>query len=121
MSSSPRRFRVAISFPGEQRRFVSQVAERLAAELGREKILYDEWHEAEFARPRLATYLPQLYRNETDLIAVFLCADYQSHEWCGLEWDAFFDLIKQRRECESPIATQVSNEGISRVLRLCTY
>ena len=93
-----KRFRIALSFPGAKREFVAAVAELLAAEVGRERVLYDKWHEAEFARPRLAEHLPPLYRERSELIAVFLCADYRNSEWCGLEWDAILDLIKKRKD-----------------------
>src|SRR5688572_29682392 len=91
-----KRFRVALSFPGERRDFVSQVADYLAAVIGREAVLYDKYHEAEFALPNLDTYLQQLYHDESELTAVFLCADYDRKQWCGLEWRAIRDLIKQR-------------------------
>lgn len=29
-----------------------------------------------------------------------ICRDYPNKEWCGLEWDAIFDLLKNRRENE---------------------
>lgn len=93
-----KRFRIALSFPGEHRDFVRQVAERLAAACGRHRILYDEWYEAEFARVNLDTYLQNLYHKESELIVVFLCVDYEKKEWCGLEWRAIRDLIKQRRD-----------------------
>jgi len=91
------RFRVALSFPGERREFVQQVADCLAGRLGRSQILYDGYNEAEFARPNLDTHLQRLYHDESELIAVFLCADYEHKEWCGLEWRAIRDLIKRRR------------------------
>lgn len=93
----PKRFRVALSFPGEHRDFVAQVAVSLAENLGRTAVLYDAWYEAEFARPNLDTYLQAIYHDESDLIAVFLCADYARKDWCGLEWRALRDLIKGRR------------------------
>jgi hypothetical protein len=92
-----KRFRVALSFPGEQRDTVARVAEHLARTLGRKRVLYDAWYEAEFARPDLDTYLQALYHDESDLIAVFLCADYERKEWCRLEWRAVKDLIKRRQ------------------------
>lgn len=92
-----RRFRVALSFPGERRDFVEAVAGHLADALGRASVLYDVWYEAEFARPDLDTYLQSLYRDQSDLIAVFLCADYERKDWCRLEWRAVRDLIKCRR------------------------
>lgn len=93
-----RRFRVALSFPGERRAFVEEVAEHLAKSLDRSQILYDAWYRAEFARPNLDVYLQQLYHDEADLIVPFLCADYQLKEWCGLEWRAIKDVIKKRRD-----------------------
>ncbi len=91
-----KRFRIALSFPGEHRPFVKQVADHLAAGVGRERVLYDKYHEPELARLDLDTYLQDLYHKESELIAVFLCADYERKEWCGLEWRAIRDLIKRR-------------------------
>ncbi len=96
-SGSKSRFRIALSFPGERRDFVLRVAECLATHLGRFSILYDHFYEAEFARPDLDTYLQALYHDESDLICVFLCAEYEKKEWCGLEWRAIRDIIKRRR------------------------
>ena len=93
--ATTKRFRVALSFPGEHRARVERIAEALAANLGREKVLYDKWYAPEFARPGLGIYLPDLYRHESDLIAIFLCKEYEK-EWCGLEWRACLDLIKRR-------------------------
>lgn len=98
--SCTKRFRVALSFPGERREFVSRVAECLAAHLDRGHVLYDSFHEAEFARPSLDTYLQALYHDESDLICVFLCAEYEKKDWCGLEWRAIRDVIKRRRESD---------------------
>ena len=97
MAESDKRFRIALSFPGERRPFVERVAECLADAVGRESVLYDGFYEGEFARPDLDTYLQRLYHQESELIAVFLCAEYQEKEWCGLEWRAVRDLIKRRK------------------------
>src|SRR5215211_4539484 len=95
-----RRFRIAFSFAGEKRDFVKEVAAILAQRFGESEILYDKYHEAEFSRARLGRYLPKLYHEESDLVVVVICRDYPHKEWCGLEWDAIFDLLKQRREGE---------------------
>lgn len=92
-----KRFQIALSFPGERRCFVEQVASRLANHLGRDHILYDKFYEAEFARPNLDVYLQNLYHDESELIAVFLCEEYEQKEWCGLEWRAIRNVIKKRR------------------------
>lgn len=97
---SPKRFKVALSFPGERREFISGVAECLAEQFGREHILYDANHVAEFARPNLDTYLQSLYHDESELICVFLCAEYEKKEWCGLEFRTIREMIKTRREAD---------------------
>jgi len=96
--SSNKRFLVALSFPGERRNFVSQVAYCLEIEIGRERTLYDRFFEAEFARPNLDTYLQNLYHNESELVVVFLGRDYERKEWPGLEWRAVRDLLKKRKD-----------------------
>ena len=94
MSTPTRRFRIALSFPGEHRPFVEQVAKHLSAAVGQDWVLYDQYYEAEFARVDLDTYLQGLYHDESELIAVFLCADYERKEWCGLEWRVVREMIK---------------------------
>lgn len=93
-----RRFRVALSFPGECRPFVWAVAEHLKGELGYDTVFYDNDYVAELARPNLDLLLQRIYHNNSDLIVVFLSADYAAKEWCGLEWRAIRDIIKQRRD-----------------------
>src|SRR6516164_5282676 len=93
----PRRFRIAFSFAGEKRDFVAKVARILADRFGEDKILYDKYHNAEFSRSDLAFYLPDLYEKESDLVVAVFCPDYDKKEWCGLEWNAIYGLLKQRR------------------------
>ena len=100
MATPEKRFKIALSYPGERRPYVERVAARLAERVGEERLLYDRYHEAEFARPDLDTYLQALYHDQSELIVVFLCAEYDQKEWCGLEWRALRDLIKRRRSEE---------------------
>jgi hypothetical protein len=67
-SSGPHRFAIALSFPGEQRDFVEQGAGHLAASFGKDRVLYDKYYEAEFARLDSDVYLPRLYRTQSELI-----------------------------------------------------
>lgn len=98
---SAKRFRVAFSFAGETKRdFVANVARILARRFGEAAILYDQYHRAEFSRSDLAFYLPDLYAKEADLVVAVFCADYESKEWCGLEWNAIFGLLKARKASE---------------------
>jgi tetratricopeptide (TPR) repeat protein len=94
------RFDVALSFPGENRVRVERIAEALAAELGRERVLYDKWYRAEFARPRLDLYLPKLYHERSRLIVFFFSKHYAKKEWCGLEWDVGRELLKSRHDSQ---------------------
>ena len=93
-----RRFRVALSFPGDHRQFVSAIAEHLKGELGDDSVFYDNDYVAELARPNLDVLLQRIYHDNSDLIVVFLSEDYASKECCGLEWRAIRDIIKQRRD-----------------------
>jgi hypothetical protein len=91
---------VALSFPGEHRPFVAAIADALAQTLGQPKVFYDQFYEAELARPNLDTYLQRIYHDDADLICVFICEDYNHKDWCHLEARAIRDLIKQRRDDE---------------------
>ena len=71
-----RRFQVALSFPGEHRDRIENITNLLARYIPRDQILYDHWHAAEFNRPNLDVYLPKLYHDESDLIVVFPCKEY---------------------------------------------
>lgn len=115
-----KRFKVALSFAGEQRDFVKAVAERLSNRLGRERVLYDHYYEAEFARPDLDTYLQRLYHEDSELIAVFICADYEKKEWCGLEWRVVRDLIK-KREAEDIMPLRFDNTEIAGLFSIDGY
>jgi len=97
---STKRFRIAFSFAGEKRDFVEQVAAILANRFGEAAILYDKYHEAEFARRDLGIYLPELYHKESDLVVVVVCPDYDEKAWTGLEWAAIHDLLKLRKDAE---------------------
>lgn len=97
VTDHPRRFRVALSFPGEARAdVVKPVADALVDTFGFSEVFYDRHFEAELARPNLDTYLQNIYRTDSDLLVIFLGADYQSKDWCGLEWRAIRDIIKER-------------------------
>jgi replicative DNA helicase len=87
------RFAVGFSYAGEDRALVAPLAEELARCCGRQRVLFDRFHEAELARPDLDVYLPRLYRDETELIVVLLSPDYPNKRWCGLEWRWIRQLI----------------------------
>ena len=78
------RFAVGFSYAGEDRALVAPLAEELARRCGRQRVLFDLFHEAELARLDLDVYLPRLYRDETELIVLLLSPDDPSKSWCGL-------------------------------------
>jgi tetratricopeptide (TPR) repeat protein len=88
-----KRFRIAFSFAGEKRDFVAQVAAILARRFDKERILYDKYHEAEFARYDLGIYLPKLYGEQSDLIVPVLCPNYDEKRWTGWEWLHIYGLL----------------------------
>jgi hypothetical protein len=90
-----RRFRVALTFPGDRRPLVARIADSLSAKIGRNRVFYDDYYKAELARLNLDTYLQDVFRKESDLVVVFIAAGYEHKEWCGLEWRAVRDLIKK--------------------------
>jgi hypothetical protein len=109
-----KRFRVAFSFAGEKRAFVSEVARILAECFGQERILYDRYHEAEFSCGDLAFLLSRLYAEEADLVVGVFCDDYLKKEWCGLEWRAIYSLLKKRAVQDVMLTRfgQVEPEGL---------
>tara|TARA_Y100001937_G_scaffold14486_1_gene19553 strand:+ start:802 stop:1683 length:882 start_codon:yes stop_codon:yes gene_type:complete len=92
------RFRVALSFPGEKRDYVAAVAAEVKKRLGRDAVFYDKDFTAQLARPNLDTLLQRIYLNNSDLVVVFLCAEYERKEWCGLEWRAIRNIIKNKND-----------------------
>lgn len=89
-------FEVGFSFPGEVRTFVEQVASQLEGYLGPNTYFYDDNYVAQLARPGLDTLLQDIYRNRSKLVVVFVGADYQAKEWCGVEWRAIREIIQER-------------------------
>ena len=84
------------SFPGAVRNRAKAIADILSATFSQDRILYDYYHAAEFARANLDTYLQDLYKNETELVVIFICHAYNQREWCGVEWRALRSRLNER-------------------------
>ena len=97
-----RRFAVALSFDGDYRDYVRDVArllvEALADEGGRARVLFDEFHEATLAGLSLDVELPMLYRDQSELVVVFLSPGYESKQFCRLEWRHIRSLVETPAE-----------------------
>jgi hypothetical protein len=86
-------FQVALSFPGEDRDLVQDIASRLEQRLGPNSCFYDFHYQAFLARPSLDTLLQSIYRNAR-LNVVFLSEHYERKRWCsGIEFRAIRDII----------------------------
>jgi tetratricopeptide (TPR) repeat protein len=96
-SSERRRFSIALSFPGERREYVEQVANALLAafggERGKARIFYDAWHEVLIVGYASNRKLQDIYATASDLIVPFFCEDYRKKKWCGVELRAIEELI----------------------------
>lgn len=90
---TPKRFRIAFSFAGEKREFVAKAARILADRFSEDGILYDKFHEAEFAVFDLGIKLPKLYGEQSDLIVPVLCPNYDAKRWTGWEWVHIYGLL----------------------------
>jgi hypothetical protein len=89
-----RRFAIALSFPGERRGFVHKVAIALRSAFDEQRIFYDKFHQEELSRPNFDLALQRIYAEDADLVVVFVCAEYEEKEWCGVEWRVIRDLMK---------------------------
>ena len=92
------RFKVALSFPGEQREYIAAVATEVKKRLGEGTVFYDKDFTAQLARPNLDTLLQKIYLNNSDLVVVFASADYERKQWCGIEWRAIRNIIKNKSD-----------------------
>jgi hypothetical protein len=83
-----KRFKVALSFPGEIRDRVKAVADGLAEELGSSRVFYDNNFKSEIATINADLHLQNIYLKESDLVVVWFGGRYEEKMWCGLEWRA---------------------------------
>jgi len=89
-------FDVALSFPGEAREYVEQVAQHLERLMGPDHYFYDRNYTAQLARPSLDTFLQAIYRDRSRMVVVFSGSDYQLKDWCGIEFRAVREIINAR-------------------------
>ena len=89
-------FDVALSFPGEARDYVEQVAQHLERLIGPDRYFYDRNYTAQLARPSLDTFLQAVYRERSRMVVVFSGGDYQLKDWCGIEFRAVREIINAR-------------------------
>ena len=113
-------FKVALSFPGENRNYVEKVARELQTRLPTRSVFYDRDFTAQLARPNLDTLLQHVYGDNSDLVVVFLSEDYEKKEWCGLEWRAIRELLKRKQD-DSIMFMRFDHASVPGVLSLDGY
>ena len=101
LSPLEKRFKVALSFPGEHREFVLAVAEELAKEHGQDQIFYDEWFEVELLGTGGDLKLTSMYET-ADLIVPFF-SKYYDKPWCQLEWETIRGILLTRRKDDAVV------------------
>ena len=89
-------FDVALSFPGQIRDYIRPIVTELERTLGPNTYFYDENYLSQLARPALDVLLQDIYGQRSQLVVVFLCADYQDKEWCGVEFRAIREIFMGR-------------------------
>ena len=114
------RFDVALSFPGEIRPLVEQIAQELERLIGPNSYFYDNNYVSQLARPSLDTLLQDIYLNRSKLVVVFLCGDYQRKEWCGIEFRAIREIIK-KSENERIMFVRMDDRPVEGVFKVDGY
>ena len=120
-SIAARRFSVSLSFPGEKRDYVRKVAGCLADSLGKDKVFFDEYYEAELAVLNLDLKLQKIYKNESDLVVPFFCTKYAEKKWCKIEWDAIRAAIFSKRKDDAVMAIRFDDAEIDGFLETAGY
>jgi CBS domain-containing protein len=90
-------FEIALSFSGCHRDLVEQVALGLATKIGKTNVFYDFFYRPHLSRLNLDLLLQKIYKNNSKLNVVFLSSDYDTKEWCGIEFRAIRELIKTKQ------------------------
>ena len=109
--SRQRRFAIAVSFPGEHRRFVRRVVDRLAEVLGRDRVFYSQWYEAELAGLDGDLKLRRYYREQSKLVVPFFSEHY-AKDWCRIEWSAIRAMLKERRKEDAAVPVQLDGTRV---------
>lgn len=99
---SKKPYEIALSFAGEDRSFVEQVARELHS-MG-VKLFYDAFEEVNLFGKDLSTHLALIYKDQADYCAIFISAYYTRKAWPQFERQhAQARALAQRREYILPI------------------
>jgi len=110
-------FQVGLSFPGEARQLVEEIAQGLERAIGPDSYFYDKNYVAQLARPNLDFLLQDIYRNRSKLVVVFIGGDYQLKDWCGIEWRAIRQIITERQDANRIMFIRTDDGEVDGVFR----
>jgi hypothetical protein len=116
-----KRFKVGLSFPGENRNFIIKIMKVLVKKLGDEAVFYDENFKDELARIDLQPYLGNIYRNECDLIVPFFSKDYEEKSWCQLEWRYIRSILFEKQNTDLIMPFKLDDSNTFGLLRTDGY
>lgn len=112
-SISGRRFRVGLSYASEYRStIVSNIVDGLLCYFNKKEILYDEFLKEEFSILDLDDIIWDLFKNECDLIVVFLCEEYKNKSWPRLEWEAIKSFQEETKNSQRVYLFRLDNSSI---------
>lgn len=89
------KYDVALSFAGEDREIVEQIAKKLAE--NNIQVFYDEFEKTKLWGKRLSPYLQKTYGENTCFVLVFVSKEYSLKEWTNFEFSIARVEAKVRR------------------------
>ncbi|HKO48668.1 MAG TPA: hypothetical protein VJV79_13145 [Polyangiaceae bacterium] len=90
-------YEFGLSYSTEYEDFVSKVAEALAEEPGRDKVLFTGFMPGQMNVPGSSSLIPSLYAQECEVVIAFLSKNYAAPDhWSSLEWAAIAKMPQQR-------------------------
>ena len=93
---------VALSFSGEDRTYVSQVASQLR--LNGVRVFYDEYEKANLWGKELIEYLEDIYKNRSNYVMIFASKSYLTREWTNHERKSALNrAFKSKKEYILPV------------------
>jgi len=87
------KFKIALSFSGKHRSLVKEIADGLTTTLGKNSVFYDNYYRPHLDRINLDLALQKIYKDNSELIVVFLSSDYGERNWCKIEYRIIRELL----------------------------
>lgn len=114
-------FDVALSFAGENRKYVKKVADNLNKIIGVHSCFYDDNYKAQLASFSLDNLLQDIYRNRSKLVVVFLCGNYQEKKWCGIEFRSIREIIMEKKDNKKIMLVKMGDGEVEGVFKTDGY